>query len=886
MKKTLISLALSCSLMGCNVANESSVQSQSQLTINQVQLDQLAETLVVNYTVLSNQNGNCKPAGSQASKADEACYLVRVELTSQQDISANDWAIYFSQVDPLKMPANDELKVEHVNGDLHTVSPGINYQGLKAGKTTAIEFVVRNYHITEAEYMPNFYIAAKGLKAKTIQSTIALADDETGLELLPFAGELNNYAKTFGRGSEDKTARATSGHLFDKYQSLTLDESVLTTGLIPQPSYIKVNSADSLDISQGLNFVAKGINLKHIEAAQQRLASIGIKQNQQGINVELSPIRDKRKRNKGSYQLFIEADKIRILAADNEGAANAVNSIAGLIQVGKASLPLVTILDEPRYEFRGIHIDVSRNFHSKQFILDLMDQMAAYKLNKLHLHLGDDEGWRLEIKDLPELTDIGSKRCHDLTEQTCLIPQLGSGPDGNTHLDGYYSIEDYKEILTAANARHIQVIPSFDMPGHSRAVIKAMEARYNKFIAQGNEEEAKRYLLTDFDDKTEYESIQFYNDNTINVCMDSAYAFLDKVMDEMKAVHLAANQPLTVYHIGADETAGAWKESPVCKALMAEQGIEKAEQLGSYFIERVSQLLAEKDIQVAGWSDGMGHTRSEKMPQSVQSNSWGVLPWEGHVGAHKQANLGWDLVLSTPDTLYFDFPYEADPKEAGYSWASRHVSTYKVFQFMPDNLPIHAEMWVGPDGKPFEINDTVQKDKEGNITHRPLAKDKRFIGIQGQLWSETIRSDESAEYQIFPRFLAMAERAWYKADWEVPYNYQGAIYNRESGVFNSELQQKQQQDWNRFANVLSQKELAKLEIADIFYRVPTVGAKIHDGKLHANIALPGLAIEYRINEQAWQTYTQPVAIADKAIVEVRANSQSNGRKGRTIVVEN
>ncbi len=196
--------------------------------------------------------------------------------------------------------------------------------------------------------------------------------------------------------------------------------------------------------------------------------------------------------------------------------------------------------------------------------------MAAYKLNRLHLHLADDEGWRVEIAGLPELTDIGARRCHDPSERTCLLAQLGAGPDPSTPVNGYYSRADYIEIVRAAQARHIQVIPSFDMPGHSRAAIKAMEARAARLRAEGKPEaEAGRYLLSEAGNKSVYSSIQHYTDNTINVCLDSAYAFLGKVVDEMAVLHAAAGQPLTRYHIGADETPGAWSASPACAAYEA-----------------------------------------------------------------------------------------------------------------------------------------------------------------------------------------------------------------------------------------------------------------------------------------------------------------------------
>ena len=421
-----------------------------------------------------------------------------------------------------------------------------------------------------------------------------------------------------------------------------------------------------------------------------------------------------------SYRLEVTGSKIELRAGDAAGAFYGLISLAALIDPRSLSLPRLTLNDGPRFAFRGMHIDVARNFRSRRFILALLDQMANYKLNKLHLHLADDEGWRLAIAGLPELTAIGARRCHDLEENRCLLPQLGSGATSEAGRDGFYSAEDYQAILRAATARHIQVIPSFDMPGHSRAAVKAMEARFRRLTAEGEAAEAERYLLSDPDDQTRYRSTQRYNDNTINVCMASSYHFVGKVIDEVKRLHDRAGHPLTRYHIGADETAGAWLESPRCKAFIAaEKRLTDAGQLAGYFIERVAAMLDERGIEPAAWSDGMAHPAIETLPAIVQTNSWETLYGGGQRTPHTQLNRGWQVVLSTPDALYYDFPYQADPKEPGYNWATRHIDTRKVFEFMPENLPVHAEFWFDKQDRPFTFDDRLLRDETRGGDPRP-----------------------------------------------------------------------------------------------------------------------------------------------------------------------
>ena len=866
------------------------------LTSTQTIIDALAKQLEVKYQVLANRGeGGCVLPSVTDENSDENviesviksaavnCFEVALSLTAPQAVPADsldkNWAIYFSQTDPLLVQAPGEFVIEHINGDLHRITPDVAFLGFSAGETKTLNFIVRGLNLTEAKIMPNYYVVAEGegvdSEARVIESTRIVIDPETGLELRPYAVNIN--PKQFKSSANDKTPLASSRFLFQRnLANGTLNEpQQAARGLIPTPLKMLDSGAD-VQLTNGIAIELYGLDRSAVQAALNRLKLLGIHESELGVAVAVNVAADYQQEtnSKGAYQLSISAEKITIMAADNSGAFYGLQSLAGLVSIGSASIPEVEIIDQPRYDYRGMHVDVGRNFHSKQFLLDLMDQMAAYKLNKLHLHLGEDEGWRLQIPGLPELTEVGSRRCHDPEENTCLLMQLGADVSGAGPFDGFYSRADYIELVAAAAARHIQLIPSFDMPGHSRAAIKSMEARYRKFMAVGNKVAAEQYLLSDLNDKTEYQSIQYYSDNTINACMESPYVFLDKVIDEIKSMHEEAGQPLTVYHIGADETAGAWQDSPLCETFFANNkfGVKNEKDLGAYFIQRVSTLLLEKNITVAGWSDGLSHTDPEKMPKKVQSNIWDVLPWAGVTEANKQANRGWDVVLSTPDALYFDFPYEASPKEGGYYWATRHLNTQKLFNFMPGNLAAMAEVYKGTQENNFTIADKA-----------PLHKGVEWAGLSGQIWSETIRSDEAVEYAVFPRLLALAERAWHQPDWELPYQYEGATYSATSGYFSESLQSARDADWQQFANTLGHKEFAKLDAAAIQYRIPTVGAVIELGQLKANVSFPGLAIEYRVSKGPWQPYVGPVVVNGE--VTVRAISADGTRRGRSMRVQ-
>jgi hexosaminidase len=419
--------------------------------------------------------------------------------------------------------------------------------------------------------------------------------------------------------------------------------------------------------------------------------------------------------------------------------------------------------------------------------------------------------------------------------------------------------------LKAAEARGIEVIPSFDMPGHSRAAIHSMEARYRRLIAQGRKTEAERFRLVEPGDTTKYRSVQNYNDNTLNVCLDSTYRFIDAVVDDIAAMHKAAGVPLKTYHIGADETAGAWSGSPACKTLMAKTG-RSVEQLGPMFIERVSASLAKRGITAAGWSDGLDHVDAGKMPRAVQSDIWGDLFTAATAEAHRTANQGWKTVIAVPNVLYFDIPYATHPLERGYDWPSRGTDTFKVFSFMPENLPANASVMKDIKNKPTTMTDSVLLEAGESID-----------GAQANLWSETVRRDSLADYMLFPRLLALSERAWHWAAWEPAYKAGTSFSYGDGKVDPNALRS----DWSRFAAKLP-AQFGALERAGIMYRIAPPGARIANGTLEANSEFPGQQIEYRTGDGQWIRYETPVRVTGP--VELRTRSYDGKRTSRVVQV--
>ncbi|MDI7775571.1 family 20 glycosylhydrolase [Asticcacaulis sp. EMRT-3] len=817
----------------------------------QAALDAFADHLGYRYTILDNHAGPAE-------------FASEIDLTLPATLPPSGWSLYFGMVNAIHAAGTDTgpFDLTHINGDLYRLTPKPDAV-LQPGQTYALKLMAEGHFYSRFHAMPNAYIAADGLKARIIAATKPVYDPATDMENLPFVAPMTDAARLETAIAGDETRWLTPQRAFAENVAHEAAASAPDVIILPTPLAAKHLPGARLDLRRGIHLNLKGLERADIAAA---LADLPFRESAKGLPVSISVTGEGAPE---SYHMLAQNGRIAITAADSAGAFYALESLGEQAAYEHDRLRPLDITDAPRFGFRGLHLDLARNFESKAQILKIIDEMGRDKLNKLHLHLGDDEGWRLVIPGLPELTDIGGQRCNDMAENHCLLPELGAGPTGKPNSDGgvngYLTRADYIDILRYAKARHIEVIPSFDMPGHSRAAIRAMEARYRRLIAAGQPEAAAEYRLIDPADTTVYDSVQHYDDNTLNICLPSTYHFIDHVIDAIKAMYEEAGAPLRIYHIGTDETAGAWKDSPACQTLMQEEGVD-LKQLGNRFIVKVSQILASKGIEPAGWSDGMGSVDPAQMPARVQSNSWGGLFSGGVADAQRQANQGWDVVMSTPEVLYFDMPYAPDPEERGYDWASRGTSLYKVFSFLPANLPANASVMKNGLDQPATIADTT-----------PLTDGHKIAGMQGQLWSETVRSNAIADYMLFPRTLALAERAWHRADWEPDYK-PGTSYSYGDGQVS---QAALDADWQSF-NAKLTPHLAELDRAGIIYRLPPPGARITGGVLEANIAYGDLAIEYRVNNGPWQTYRGAVAVSGP--VALRSVSPDGKRYSRTVSV--
>jgi len=842
-------------LMGLAILAPIPVLAAAPQSPAQAALDSFAENLGYHFTLLSNK----VTEGCPDRPEQQFCYAARLDLTMPATMPTGGWSLNLGFVEHVLPLNSDAFTLTNVNGSFYRLTPKPGM--VKAGTTYRLDLMGPYHFFSPFILMPNVYVAQGGLEPRVIAASRARNDPQSHLEELPYVTPFTDEAALATQRPDDATTWLTPARLFEQTAQRNVEAKAPEFIVLPTPYKAAHSEGPAIDLTKGVRLVLHDIRAADIAPALAALKH-GVQVGDAGAALAVTADPTMKPE---SYRIAAANGAIAITAADAAGASYALRSLAQQAVYERLRLTPLEIEDAPRFAFRGLMLDIARNFQPKAHILAIIEQMAAVKLNKLHLHLGDDEGWRLQVEGLPELTAIGGRRCHDPAENRCLMPFLGAGPDAKAPGSGHLTRAEYIEILKAAKARQIEVIPSFDMPGHSRAAIIAMKARAGKLIAAGKPQEAARYRLDEPDDKTAYASIQNYHDNMLNVCLLSTYAFIDKVIDSIKSMHEEAGLKLRIYHIGADETAGAWKDSPACRGFMADQHLTLP-QLGNAFLSRVAAILRDKGIEPAGWSDGLSSVDPAQMPARLQSNSWGNLFGGGIAEAHRHANQGWDVVMSTPETLYFDMPYAADGWERGTDWASRATDLYKVFSFMPENLGANAAVMTDRQGKGVAMTDTV-----------PLAAGRRIGGMQGQLWSETIRNSQIADYMLFPRTLALAERAWHKASWEPDYAA-GKSYAFGDGSVDTKALLT---DWNQFQFKLIPR-LADLDRAAIRYRLPVPGGRLNDGRLEASGPIAGLKIQYRAGKGPWRVYNAPVAIDGP--VTLRTLSPDGKRVSRAVEV--
>ena len=846
------------------------------------------------------------------------------------------WSLYFSSVRPPAsvLPSSDpngqyarqhiaaqNLRLENADtaksGDYFVLTPIAGFTPIQPGESREIEIIAQYWQMLKNDSPSGFHISYDGQTPQAVLVDVVMDPSDpkqttqTTNDMMPI---------------QTSTLRYTENNA--SYITLPLQNQ-----LVPQPHYVATVDNEFLILMSQLTTISAPPALaKEAAFLQTALNDIlsgafTINSTQQNgpnhIKLQLDPNLDTNQDNQADisgYKLEIDPfSGVTITGTDTQGVFYAIQTLRQMIPTSvyknaknsttladNAILPASTILDAPRFEYRGMMLDVSRNFQSKETVFKLLDLMAFYKLNKFEINLANDEGWRLEIPGIPELTEFGAKRGYDLNETSMLHTFMGAAnefapgdgiankPNNKTAANlgtppsfqgfeiaqqnylgkgwGFYTVEDFKEILQYAADRHIDVIIEYDFPAHARAAIKAMEYRYNKY-KNTDPIEASKYRLIDPLDQSQYYTPQFYTDNFINPSLESTFTFLNHIVAQTRAMYDAVpDAALTRLHGGGDELPHLgpnewWAQSPAVQQNPATAGKTDAE-IFDYFFLRWKQIINQHGFDMASWGDVLSHNGTGNVDYGdiypvFWNNVWG---WGNEHQAYKFANQGKKVVLAHATNLYLDLAYNKHPDEIGYHGAG-YTDTKKTFEY-----------------RPFNIYANAIKDKLGN----PVPWDPKWVllseagkqnvqGIQAQLFGENQKSPEILDYMTFPKLLGAAERAW--------------VQNMPSEGAETE------QAWQVFTNTLGQYALPLLDyyqVVDINaqipeqfgvnYRIPLPGASIESGQLIVNTRFVGMKTEYSLDQgTTWHDYTGPVTLTTSSTVQLRTVSDS-GKVSRVATV--
>ena len=420
----------------------------------------------------------------------------------------------------------------------------------------------------------------------------------------------------------------------------------------------------------------------------------------------------------GKYHMQITPTAINISGDTYQGTFYGVQTILQLLPTEKSAkllIPCATIMDQPRFKYRGLHLDVARHFMPLDFIKKYIDYIAFYKLNTFHWHLTDDQGWRIEIKKYPLLTGEGAWR-----DGTIIGRYPGTGND-NIRYGGFYTQEQVKEIVRYANDRFVTVIPEIEMPGHASAAIAAYPQLscfpQETTMIPANASEASKLKKG----KKVQETWGVFED--VFAPTEYTFKFLQDVIDEVAALF-----PAKYIHIGGDECPKeSWKRSSFCQQLIKEKSLKDEHGLQSYFIQRMEKYVNSKGKKIIGWD--------EILEGGLAPNAT-VMSWRGEDGGIAAAQQGHDVVMTPGSHCYLDHSQTKNED-------SVTIGGYLPIETVYSYNPVPASLSVG--------------------------ETKYILGAQGNVWTEYMKTPAKVEYMLFPRLAALSEVLWtYEANksWE------------------------------------------------------------------------------------------------------------------------
>lgn len=403
----------------------------------------------------------------------------------------------------------------------------------------------------------------------------------------------------------------------------------------------------------------------------------------------------------GGYTVVVTPRGVKITGKDAAGAYWGAQTLLQLLPAKDAlgaKVPAMKINDQPQYVWRGMHLDCGRHFFPLDDLKKFIDQMAFHKLNVFHWHLTEDQGWRIEIKKYPKLTEVGAYR--DSTP-----PYGNRNSDDGKRYGGFYTQEQIKELVAYASARHITIVPEIELPGHAAAAIAAYPALGNTDIPNYDPKVCVRWGVHPY----------------IFAPKEETFSFLEDVLTEVCDLF-----PSKFIHIGGDEAPkDQWKASKFAQEVMKREGLKDEHELQSYFIRRIEKFLASKNRSLVGWDE----IQEGGLPKTATMMVWRDVNWARHA-----LDLGNNVVMAPNAFAYLDHyqrpPAEELAKGAEFEAIGGFLTVEKLYNYDPASIG--------------------RNDEER----------QRILGVQAQLWTEYMKDWKKVEYMAFPRIAALAEIAW------------------------------------------------------------------------------------------------------------------------------
>lgn len=473
-----------------------------------------------------------------------------------------------------------------------------------------------------------------------------------------------------------------------------------TTGVYQLTSNVKIVVGNGNQLADQAEFLknrilrATGLDLKTVEKASGKTINL---QMETGLNGTLGA---------EGYSLTVSKREVKILAASPEGVFYGIQTLLQLLPPEiysdkvmegiKWNLPLVQITDKPRFAWRGFLLDVSRHFFPPSYIYDVLDYMAVHKLNRFQMHLTDDQGWRVEIKKYPKLTEIGAWRVN--REDRHWNSREIQKPGEKATYGGYYTQEDIRKFVAYAAQRNIVIIPEIEMPAHATASL----ASYPEFSCTGNP-------------LTVLPGGIWPCNNIYCAGKEETFTFLQDILAEVIAIF-----PSEYIHIGGDEADKTqWVKCKACQKRIKDQGLKDEKELQSYFIQRIEKFLNAQGRQLIGWD--------EILEGGLAQNA-AVMSWRGTEGGIAAAKAGHPVVMTPTSYCYIDY-YQGSPESEPLAIGG-YLPLEKVYSFDPVPQGLSAD------------------------------EAKMILGAQANLWTEYVSDSLHANYMSFPRLTALAELCW------------------------------------------------------------------------------------------------------------------------------